>query len=553
MLSSLYIENIAVIERASMDFERGFTALTGETGAGKSIIIDAIGAVLGERTSKELIRTGSQGAAVSALFTEIGPRVRELLSSMGIPCEEGELQIRRDIRPSRSTSKANGVPITAAMLKEIGKELISIHGQHDSYDLLAPEVHGRYIDTYGKNGELLERYQREYVRLRQIKNELDQLTMDESQRTRRIDLLTYQIKEIEDAAVRPGEREALAARRDSIRNGESILEALFAAKGLILGDAEVDGALAAVGEAADQTEAAAKSYEPLRQISEKLSEIRYLLEDVGEEIRTQADRFDFDPSELEEIEERLDLLYKLSLKYGESEEEILRFYDACCEELQGIQLSDERITLLSTEFEEVKERAVSLARELSHRRRDAGKRFAEGVKEELGFLNMPGVEFSVEQERVSLNSLGCDKIQFLVSANPGEEPKPMSKIASGGELSRIMLAIKTVLSDGDEIDTLIFDEVDTGISGEAARKVGLKLKEAAGERQVICITHLAQIAAMARNQMLIEKNTDGKKTFTSVTHLDREERVTELARMLSGNGMTPLKRRMAEEMLDQEK
>lgn len=551
MLSSLYIENIAVIEKASIDFDRGFTVLTGETGAGKSIIIDAIGAVLGERTSKELIRSGAESALVSALFTGVSDRVREVLHAMEVPCEDGELQIRREIKPNRSVSKVNGVPITAAMLKELGKELISIHGQHDSYDLLTPEVHGRYIDAYGGTGSLLAEYQREYKRLREIKVELDKLTMDESQRTRRIDLLSYQIQEIESAGVKCGERDTLLARRDSIRNGGSILSALLTAKNLILGDSESDGALAAVSTASEEMNMAAGSYQPMRNVAEKLNEIRYLLEDAGEEVRDLADHFDFDPSELESLEERLDLLYKLSLKYGETEEEILNFYDECCKELQGIQLSDERISLLSEEFEAVKERAVTLARELSHRRRDAGKQFAEAVKGELAFLNMPGVEFMVSQERVSLNSLGCDKIQFLVSANPGEEPKPMSKIASGGELSRIMLAIKTVLSDGDDIDTLIFDEVDTGISGEAARKVGLKLKEAAGERQVICITHLAQIAAMARNQMLIQKNTDGKKTFTSVLPLDREGRVTELARMMSGNEITPLKRKMAEEMLDQ--
>lgn len=550
MLSALYIENIAVIEKASIDFENGLTVITGETGAGKSIIIDAINAVIGERTSKDLIRTGTDGASVSALFTAINEKVKAALDAQNIPYDNDELQIQRVIKPGRSSSKVNGVPVTAAMLKEIGNTLISIHGQHDSYDLLTPEVHGRYIDAYGKLEPLIAEYRGKFDRLRQIKRELDKLSMDENQKARRVDLLTYQIEEIENAAIKVGEKDELIARRDSIRNGEDILNDVTGARNIFSGDDDSDGIMSMLDNAADMLEKAATNYQPLAQQVQQLREAQYILEDVSAEVRDFVDNFDFDPAELDSIETRLDLLYKLSLKYGETEADILDFCDKAIAELSSIQLSDEKIGLLTAEFEEVKKEAIRLAKELSEKRKGFSKQFTEEVKKQLNFLNMPGVEFTVQQDRVNLNTNGCDFIQFMVSANPGETPKPMSKIASGGELSRIMLAIKTVLSDGDDIDTLIFDEVDTGISGEAAHKVGLKLKEAAGNRQVICITHLAQIAAMAHNQMLIKKNSDGNKTFTEVTALDSEGRLRELARIIGGDEMTPLKLRMAEEMLD---
>ena len=549
MLSSLYIENIAVIERASIDFEKGYTVLTGETGAGKSIIIDAINAVLGERTSKDLIRTGAEKASVSALFSFVNQRCIEKLAELGIPYENDELHIVRDIRPNRSTAKVNGVPVSLTMLKDISVNLISIHGQHDSYELMDEDVHARYIDSYYKLQPLLKSYQSEYNHLRAIKRELDKLMMDENQKSRRLDLLKYQVEEIEKAAIKAGERDELIRRRDNIRNGESIINALRFARNALSGDGEQEGAENLTALAANSLEGAAKVMPELSKISEKLSDLRYEIEDIASEIRDLADNFDFDPDELENIENRLDLLYRLSLKYGETEEDILKFYESSLEELRNIELSDERIDELSAEFETVKKKAVDLARELSHKRKDAGIEFAARVKEELSFLNMPNVEFAVKQERVSLNINGCDKIEFLVSANRGEELKSMSKIASGGELSRIMLSIKTVLSGGDDIDTLIFDEIDTGISGEAANKVGLKLKEASGGRQVLCITHLAQIAAMAKNQLLIKKETQGEKTFTKVKALSREERKTELARMIGGDGITELKLNMADEML----
>lgn len=549
MLSSIYIENIAVIEKASIDFDKGLTVLTGETGAGKSIIIDSINAILGERTSKELIRTGAKSGSVSALFTEINQGVKDVLNNLEIPFENDELQIYRSIGQSKSASKVNGMPITATMLKEIGKELISINGQHDSYDLLSPEIHGRYVDTYGKLEPLIHEYSKEYRRLRELKKELDALNTDENQKARRIDMLNYQIEEIENADLQIGQKEQLRIKRDFIRNSENILKGVAGAKSIIGGDGDEVSTLEMLGTAENFLEDASKNYQPLETQLEKIREIQYLLEDVNGELRSFMDSFQFDPQELDELEERLDELYKLSLKYGETEEDILNFLTKAKEELMTIELSEERVNTLMDEFEISKAKAIKLAKEISLKRKKAGMSLAEEVKVQLNFLNMPSVEFAVEQERVTLNPLGCDKIQFLVSTNPGEAVKPLSKVASGGELSRIMLAIKTILSQDDVVETLIFDEIDSGISGETAHKVGLKLKEASKDRQVICITHLAQIAAMAENQLYISKVTDGQKTFTKVKKLSREERLGELARIIGGDEITPLKLKMAEEML----
>lgn len=552
MLTGLYIENIAVIEKATMDFYGGLTVMTGETGAGKSIIIDAIGAILGERTSKELIRTGSDRACVTAMFTGLTKAVRTKLQELGVPCEEDELQLYRDIRTGgKSTCKMNGMPVTVTMLKELGVALIGIHGQHDSYELLSTEVHGRYLDNYGGLNSLLQNYRLKYKRLREIKEELDKLNVDEGQKERRIDLLQYQIDEIEGAEIHPGEREDLVKRRDLIKNSENIARCVSAAKMILNGDEERSGVVSALTDAAQYMEEASLSMEAMVSVAEGLRDLEYTLQDICEELRRLGSEISFRPEELEELEERIDLLYRLSLKYGETEEETLRLLDEYREELQTIELSDEKIELLSQEFDTVKGEAIALAKELSEKRKKSALEFSAKVKHELKFLNMPNVEFAIELERTSLYSFGCDKVQFLVSANSGEEPKPMSKIASGGELSRIMLAIKTVLADGDTIDTMIFDEIDVGISGEAANKVGKKLKEVSRNRQVICITHLAQIAAMADNHMLIEKQTQKGKTFTQVSPLSHEGRIDELARIIGGNEITPLKQKMAEEMLEQ--
>lgn len=549
MLAQLFIQNIAVIEKASIDLEKGFTILTGETGAGKSIIIDAIHAVLGERTSKELVRTGASSASVSALFTGLDKETLALLDQLSIPKEEdGSVLIQRDIRlEGRSTCKINGAPVTVSMLKQLGPRLVTIHGQHESYELLSPEVHMTYLDSFGGLEGLLSEYQTAYHELRETQRQLEALQTDEGEKARLSDLLHYQIDEIEAANVREGEREELESQREIIRNSEKIAEALELLRGLLSGDEENEGLLSGVSQASSEAERVSAYLPELEDASQKLREAGYLLEDVDATLRNTA--VDFNPELLESIEERLDLLYKLGLKYGGSEEKILAFLEDCRTRLHQIEFSDEERERLETRYEEEKKKAISLAKQLSENRKAVSGQFIRQVKEELAFLNMPGIEFETEIQRVPLYAMGCDRIQFLVSANKGEPPKPMSKIASGGELSRIMLAIKTVLSGKDKVDTLIFDEVDTGISGAAANKVGQKLKQVSRDRQVLCITHLAQIAALADHHFLISKHVEGNRTFTQVKELDFEGRKQEVARIIGGDSITQLQLEMAEEML----
>ncbi|MFI3324986.1 MAG: DNA repair protein RecN [Clostridia bacterium] len=548
MLVSLFIENIAVIRSASIDFNNGFTILTGETGAGKSIILDALGAILGQRTSKDIIRTGSDTASVTALFDVGDSYLDEKLEQHDIKIENSQLLLYRQLKSNgKSVCKINGVPVTVATLKEIGVELVGIHGQHDSYELLSPDIHGKYLDDYAGLGRFLSEYQDNFNKLRSIKLEIDKLSQDQSHKERRIDFLKYQIEEIEDANIQIGEKDRLLQRRELIRNSQKIASCLQSAKNIINGEDETN-ALVMLGNACDEIEDAAESLEELTQISEKLRDIEYSLQDVYHELS----RFDtdFSPEELEEIEERIDILYKLSLKYGENEEDILKTLEDSQNELRTIELSDEKIEQLSLEFEKYKVISIKLAKDLSEKRKYFALEFSQKVKDTLQFLNMPNIEFIVALERCNLYLNGCDKIQFLISANSGEEPKPLSKTASGGELSRIMLAIKTVLSKNEHISTMIFDEIDTGISGETANKVGKKIKELSKDRQVICITHLAQIAAMADNHFLIKKEIKGGHTFTSVNELTKEKRIDELARIIGGNELTPLKRKIAKELID---
>ena len=530
MLSQLFINNIAVIERASIDLEPGFTVLTGETGAGKSIIIDAIHAVLGERTSKELVRTGEPAASVSALFTGLSPEDLAVLDSFSVPREEdNSLLVQRNIRlEGRSACKLNGAPATVSMLKSIAPRLVGIHGQHESYELLSPELHMTYIDSFGRLEGLLEQYQASYRRLREVQRQLKELNTDEGEKSRQADLLRYQIEEIQSAGLVPGQQEALTQERETIRNSERISTAVEAAKALLAGDEENSGVVSGLSMAAEELEGIASYLPPLSEALQKLREAGYLLEDAEAVLHNVT--VDFDPAALDALEERLDLLHKLSLKYGDTEEKMLHYL---------------------AEYEAEKRQAISLAKELSNKRRDASEKFAKKVKDELKFLNMPGVEFAAQIERVPLTATGCDKLQFLVSANRGEPPKPLSKIASGGELSRIMLAVKTVLSGRDKIGTLIFDEVDTGVSGAAANRIGEKLKQVSQNRQVLCITHLAQIAAMADHHLQISKHISSGRTYTQVQPLDFEGRKRELARIIGGEEITQLQLDMAGEMLKQ--
>lgn len=550
MLAQLFINNIAVIERASIDLEQGFTVLTGETGAGKSIIIDAIHAVLGERTSKELVRTGAAEASVSALFTGLSEDVLKMLDELSVPREEdGSLLIQRGIRlEGRSSCKLNGSPATVSMLKSIAPRLVGIHGQHESYELLSPEVHMTYIDSFGRLEGLLERYQASYRQLRDIQRKIRALNTDEGEKSRQADLLRYQINELQSANLVPGQREALTQEREAVRNSEKISSAIELVKAILSGDEENSGLLSELTRASSELERASVFFSQLEEPLQKLREAGFLLEDAEGAIHSLA--VDFDPSALDAIEERLDQLYRLGLKYGETEEDMLRYLDNCQESLHRIEFADEEREKLTGEYEQAKQTAIALARELSDKRRAAGARFTKQVKEELAFLNMPGVEFVTDIERVPLTATGCDKLQFLVSANRGEPAKPLSKIASGGELSRIMLAVKTVLSGRDKIDTLIFDEVDAGVSGAAANKIGEKLRQVSKNRQVLCITHLAQIAAMADHHLHISKHVEKGRTFTQVEPLDLEGRKRELARIIAGEDITQLQLDMAGEMLD---
>ncbi len=552
MLVGLFIKNIAVIEEASIDFLKGFTALTGETGAGKSIIVDAFSVILGARASKDLIRTGCEKASVTALFTDVSNKVKHKLAELNIQIDaDDDLQIYREIRINgKSLCKVNGVPLTASMLKEIGVMLISVHGQHDSYELLSPEIHGTYIDNYAGLNPLLKQYQEQYDKLKQIKIQLDSLLSNQNEKERRMDLLKFQIEEIESAEIKVGERESLIRNSQIIKNRQNILEAVNFSKEMIDGSSENEGILTMAELAAKKLEQVSDSDEVLTALVEKIRDTEYALQDISQELRKYESMEDFDPSALPEIEERLDLLYKLSLKYGESEEDIISLLETLTTELNDTELSEEKIELLSQEFEDTKVKAIDLAKKLSNKRKEASLDFSEKVKSELRFLNMPNIEFISKLERTNLYSWGCDKLNFMVSVNQGEELKPLSKVASGGELSRIMLAIKTVLSNADDIDTLIFDEVDAGISGKTASKVGEKLRQASEDRQIICITHLAQIACVSNNHLLIEKTTEVGKTYTKVLPLNREERIHELARIIGGSKTGSVSYKMAEEMLN---
>lgn len=549
MLSQLFIQNIAVIQKASIDFEKGFNVLTGETGAGKSIIIDAIHAVLGDRTSKELVRTGAKNASVSALFTNIGKETKSILEELSLPKEEEDsLLIQREIRiEGKSLCKINGAPATVSMLKKIAPTLVTIHGQHESYELLSPDIHMVYLDSFALLEDLLQTYKKSYSRLRGLQHKLEELRSDEGDKARRIDLLQYQIDEIEAASIRPGEREDLLQERERYKNSEKIATAISTIKALLSGDESNTGILSQLDLAVMYLDPLTSFQKEISEAFQKIQEARFSLEDADAFLRDVS--VEYDPERINEMEDRLDLLHRLSLKYGETEEDILMFLEKNQKELSKIQCSDEMIAALEEEYENEKKKAIALAKELSQKRRAASLEFSKQVKNELAFLNMPGIQFEVDIQRIPLNGMGCDKIQFLVSANKGEDPKPMSKIASGGELSRIMLAIKTVLSGKDKVETLIFDEVDTGISGDAANKVGKKLKDVSKNRQVLCITHLAQIAAMADNHLLITKETQNDRTFTDVTPLDFQNRKQEIARMIAGSSTTALQLQMAEELL----
>lgn len=551
MLLGLKIENIAIIEESEISFESGLNVLTGETGAGKSIIIDSINAVLGERTSKELIRTGASSAKVTALFSNISSNVQSKLSEFDIEYDDASLVLQRSINADeKNVCRINGVPATASMLKQIGRELINIHGQHDNQALLSPEKHFQFIDSMAGNEELLEKYREQFNTLLALKDELKSISMNEAEKARKIEMLDFQIEELENARLRTGEREELTNQKTLYINSEKVIGNLHAAYAALKGDDEAGGAADAIELAAQRLEFAGEYFGDVSEIAQAVREMSYSISDHAAEIRNLMHSLDYDPSELEEIEERLDLLYRISRKYGSTEEEMLAFLENATAERNSITLSDQRAIELEREITDAEEKTYVFAKKLSESRKKAALEFAGGVKKELAFLDMPNVDFVADIKQIAAGINGIDQIEFLICANAGEVPKPLAKIASGGELSRIMLAIKNVISTKDNIDTLIFDEIDTGVSGRAAQKIAMKLHQVSEGRQVICVTHLAQIAAQAQSHLKISKNVVKGKTYTKVDKLDYEGRQYELARILGGLEITDLQLMNAREMLD---
>ncbi|MCI6928049.1 MAG: DNA repair protein RecN [Ruminococcus sp.] len=547
MLTSLKIENVAIIESAAIEFGCGLNVLTGETGAGKSIVIDSINAILGERTSRDIIRTGAQSAKVYAVFEDVNERVRNFLDENGIDCEDGVLIINRTLsREGKNVCRINGAPVTVSMLREIGGELIDIHGQHDNQSLLSPEKHCGFVDSFAGNADLIADYREKYGRLCEIRSKLKKLTTDESSKSQRIDFLTYQIDELEKAEITIGERDELKARKSLINNSQKVIESLNIAYEAL----KADGAgIDMITDAESEIANASAYMETLGEASEKITDIRYELEDIAETLRDAMTEVDFDPSELEDIDERLDLLYRLSKKYGDTEEEMLEYLEKARVELDNIAFSEERVKELQKQEKEALVKTETAACKLTESRKTAGEKLSNAICSELEFLDMPNVRFVVKCNDIGLTENGKDEIEFLISANAGEEPKPLAKIASGGELSRIMLAIKNVLAETDGVDTMIFDEIDTGVSGRAAQKIAMKLRSASKGRQVICVTHLAQIAAQGDVHLYISKSVSDGKTYTNIKSLIEEERVAEIARIMGGMEITKLQLESAREML----
>ncbi|HOU10197.1 MAG TPA: DNA repair protein RecN [Clostridiales bacterium] len=553
MLSRLEIENIAIIESAAIEFGGGFNVLTGETGAGKSIVIDSISAVLGERTSRELIRTDCEKARVSAEFRHCCRAADDVLKTLEIdPMPDGSLLLQRIMyQDGRNSCRINGVPATVGMLKTVGDTLVSIHGQQDSHSLLTPDTHCAMIDSFAGNGPLLDLCKDGFEALTQLKSQLDELTANESQKARLSEMLAYQIEELEAARIKPGEREELTAKRNRFVHTGRIAEELQAALQALAGGEENGGVTGCAIAAAAHLSSAARLFPDMEPLAASASDIVYSAQELQTALNSALNSLEMAPGELEETESRLDELYKLSVKYGETEEDMLAFLDGARKELEAIEFSAQRAHSLKAEIEKIREQTEKIADELSARRKKAGEEFCLRVRRELSYLDMPNVVFMLRQSAKNLSADGIDNIEFALSANTGEEPKPLSKIASGGELSRIMLAIRSVFSAGRENETLIFDEIDTGISGRAANKVAVKLRSAAAGRQVICVTHLAQIAAAADNHYEISKSVTGGKTYTKVEKLDYEGRKRALAVIIGGLEITSAQLESAEEMLAQ--
>lgn len=552
MLRNLKIENIAVVESADIEFSDGLNVLTGETGAGKSILIDSINAVLGERTSKDLIRNDCESGFVSAYFDNANDKVNRVLKEFDIPSEsDNSLLITRRISLNgKSYCKVNGVNVTVSMLKKIGNELVNIHGQNDNQYLLNSDLHYEFIDMISDNKSILSDYKKSFTELIKVRRKLKSLEQNEYEKAKKLELLKYQIDELENADIKVGEKQELQKQKAVFVNSEALLNTLNASAQCINGSDDFSGVSLLCREMLDSFSKFSSISPEFEEISHKCENVCELIEEIKSLIQNRLKEIEFNPSELEIIEDRLDLLYKLSEKYGATEENMLSYLDNAKNSYNEIISAEEEISLLTAEYDERLVDAVNLANKLTEERKKTALKFEKAVKEQLAYLDMPNIQFSVDFRRGKLNSTGLDKIEFLISTNPGEPPKPLSKIASGGELSRIMLAIKSILAHNDTIATLIFDEIDTGVSGRASRKIGYRLKSVSESCQVICVTHSAQIASVADTHLLISKDIANNKTYTKVTPLDFEGRKKELARIMGGLQITQALLNSAQELLE---
>ena len=553
MLSSLQIENVAVIQKAEVHFEPGLNVLTGETGAGKSILIDSINAILGNRTSKDLVRTGASKAVIRAAFEQVPSAVLDKLEQSGYERSEALLLSREITAEGKSSCRINGMPATAAVLRDLCGGLININGQHDSVGLLNPAHHLGILDDYAQNRTVFQEYYTLYRKLVQVKRELDALITDEAEKQRKIDLLQYQVQEIEDAGLTAGEEQTLENRRKVLSNASAIRDRLAQSYALLSGSDDAAGAVDLLGEASNAVDAAAQLDPALTAAAGQLLDLYYNAKDVAADLIGRLDAYDTNDAELDEVEQRLDLLYRLKRKYGSTVEDVIAFGQKAREELDNIQHSQQRHDALQAEKLRLYAKAREKAEVLTQTRLKAFEELNTRISGTLDFLNMPGVRMTLRHTRGPLASHGQDSIEFYISTNPGEAPKPLAKIASGGELSRITLAIKNAMADKDAVPTVIYDEIDSGVSGKAAGRIGEVLRQSAQGHQILCITHTAQIAALADCHLLIQKNVSNERTYTEIHPLDENGRVEALARLISGDHVTELSRANAREMLQERK
>lgn len=550
MLTSLQIENVAVIEKAEVHFDNGLNVLTGETGAGKSILIDSINAILGNRTSKDLIRTGADKAVIRAAFEGIPSSVMDRLEQAGYARESDLLLVREIHLSGKSVCKINGMPATAAIMRDLCAGLVNIHGQHDSVGLTNPATHLQLLDSYAQNAKEYQDYYAVYHQLVGVKRKLDALIMDDTEKQRRMELLQYQVDEIEAAELNPDEEESLQTRRQVLANVENIRKNILCVYGCLSGGDDGSGAVDYLADASNALQAAAALDPSLANDAEHLTEWYYNLQELAADMASRVEDYDSDENALNEIEERLDLIYRLKQKYGETVADVIAFGEAAQKELATIQMADK----CRDELEQEKRRLYKIAREkadcLTQTRLQAFESLNKKIQSALEFLNMSGVSLSLQHSKGPLASRGQDTLEFYITTNQGESPKPLAKIASGGELSRIMLAIKSTMADRDQIPTVIYDEIDTGVSGMAAGRIGETLRRSAKNHQILCVTHTAQIAAMANNQLLIRKEVEGERTFTKIFPLDEEGRIRTIAQLISGDHITDVSLANAKEMLD---